>query len=77
MVVVCSGLTDCGFDDCPQREPGAARRAVAAGLDTNLDDAQDGDGDTDEASAEQGTDAEFLAARHLEVPNEASGKRHD
>ena len=69
--------TDRGFDHCPECQPRAAGRAVAPGLDSNLDDADDGPDYADDADTEDASNAPFLSAWDLEVPYHPEWEDHD
>lgn len=52
--------TQCRLRDSPQRKPGATRRAVAVGLDTDLHNPNAGYGNAKYPNAEYSADADPL-----------------
>lgn len=72
-----AGRTNASLNNSPECKPGAAGCAVTAGLDANLDNADDGSDDADEAHCEDPADAEFLGTGDFEVPYQADWENHD
>ena len=69
--------TNAALYDSPECKPGAAGCTVTAGFDANLNDADDGSDDADEAHGEDPADAEFLGSGDLKVPYQADWENHD
>ena len=70
-------VTNGCLDDGPERQPRAARGGVAAGLDADLNHADGGGDDADEADAEDSANTDFLHDGNLQVPYQAERQQHD